>query len=35
LTEAAAMIDVSQKAITSGDMIFSGNTAKWKNFANS
>lgn len=35
LTEAAAMIDVSQKAFTSGDMIFSGNSAKWKKFANS
>ncbi|WP_321334728.1 SusD/RagB family nutrient-binding outer membrane lipoprotein [uncultured Bacteroides sp.] len=35
LTEAAAMIDPSQDAFTSGDMIFKGDASKWKKFANS
>jgi hypothetical protein len=35
LTEASAMIDESEEAFTSGDMIFSGDASKWKKFANS
>lgn len=35
VTEAAAEIDESQAAFTSGDMIFSGDASKWKRFAGS
>lgn len=35
LTEAAAQIDETQEAFTSGDMIFSGDASKWKKFAGS
>jgi len=35
LTDAAAMIDVSDVAFTGGDMIYSGDASKWKKFANS
>lgn len=35
VTEAAAQIDESEAAFTSGDMIFSGDAAKWKRFAGS
>lgn len=35
VTEAAAEIDESEDAFTSGDMIFSGDASKWKKFAGS
>ncbi len=35
LTEAAAQIDESEVAFTSGDMIFYGDASKWKKFAGS
>ena len=35
LDEAVGMIDESQKAFTSGDVIFNGDASKWKKFANS
>ena len=35
LDKAVAMIDVSQQAFTSGDIIFNGDASKWKKFANS
>ncbi|WP_353331657.1 SusD/RagB family nutrient-binding outer membrane lipoprotein [Bacteroides sedimenti] len=35
LTDAAAMIDVKEKAFLGGDRIFDGDALKWKKFANS
>ena len=35
LDEAVSMIDVEQKAFTSGDIIFNGDASKWKKFGNS
>jgi hypothetical protein len=35
LTEAVNMIDESQDAFTSGDVIFNGDASKWKKFGNS
>ena len=35
LDKAVAMIDVSQQAFTSGDIIFNGDASKWKKFGNS
>jgi hypothetical protein len=35
LTEASAQIDLSQPVFTSGDIIYDGDAAKWKKFANS
>ncbi len=35
LDEAVGMIDDSQKAFTSGDVIFGGDASKWKTFGNS
>ena len=35
LTEASQMIDVNEKAFIGGDIIYKGDAAKWKKFANS
>ena len=35
LTEAVGMIDESEPAFTSGDVIFDGDASQWKKFGNS